>query len=65
MMICVMDVPLFGVLVRCGRGIHVLRFHSTMYSVVLLGFVMCLGCLDGQVCMIQTTGEWWVRVDAL
>ena len=36
-----------------------------MYSVVLLGFILCLWCLDGQVCVILTTSVWWVRVDVL
>ena len=44
---------------------HVVRFHSTMYSVVLLGFVLCLGCLGGHVCMMLTIGVWWVRFGVL
>ena len=41
---------------------HAVRFHSTMYSVVLLGLVLCLRYLGGQVCMMLATGVWWVRV---
>ena len=59
-----MGVPLFW----CSRAMwkgHVVRFHSTMYSVVLLGFVLCLECLGGHVCMMLTIGVWWLRLGVL
>ena len=60
-----MGVPLFGCACAMWKG-HVVRFYSTMYSVFLLDFVLCLiGYLGGQVCMILATGVWWVRVGAL
>ena len=61
MIIYVMDVPLVWYACAMSKG-HVVRLHSTMYSVVVFCFILCLGCLCGQVCMILTIGLWWVRM---
>ena len=63
MVILVIGVPLFLVCAM-WKG-HVVRFHSTVYSVVLLGDVLCLGCLGGQVCMMLTICVWCARVGVL
>jgi hypothetical protein len=33
--------------------------HCTVYSEVLLVFMLCLGCLEGYVCVILATGVLW------
>ena len=40
--------------------------HCTVYSVVMLGCMPCLGCLEGQssLCIIAT-GVWWARLGVL